>query len=100
MCRTRDFLTSKGGNRMSFRNPIRFLSAGALVLSLAACASAPKVTRTEVDETIDLSGNWNDTDSRLVSEEMVRDALGRPWVDEFMSAKHTKPRLIVGEVLN
>ena len=38
---------------MSFRNHVRFLSIGALALSLAACASAPKVTRTDVDETID-----------------------------------------------
>jgi uncharacterized protein (TIGR02722 family) len=60
----------------------------------------PKVTRTEVDEQIDLSGNWNDTDSRLVSEEMVKDALSRPWVDEFLMAKKEKPRVIVGTVLN
>jgi hypothetical protein len=42
-----------------------------VVLLLGACAG-PSVKRTEVDEVIDLSGRWNDTDSRLVAEEMTR----------------------------
>jgi penicillin-binding protein activator len=67
---------------------------------LLSCSSAPKVKRTDTSETIDLSGNWNDTDSRLVAEEMVRDALNRPWVGEFSAAKNEKPRVIVGAVLN
>ncbi len=83
----------------SHKNFLR-LTAAALALSLTACASTPKITRTEADETIDLSGNWNDTDSRLVAEEMVRDSLARPWVDEFSAAKKAKPRVIVGAVLN
>jgi uncharacterized protein (TIGR02722 family) len=76
--------------------------AVALFLSavLTACSSAPKITRTEVDEAIDLSGNWNDTDSRLVAEEMVRDALSRAWLSDFAAAKNAKPRVIVGSVLN
>lgn len=79
---------------------LRFAALGALSLLLAACSTAPKVTRTEVDETIDLSGNWNDSDSRMVAEEMVRDSLARPWLDEFTAAKKDKPRVIVGAVLN
>lgn len=78
----------------------RFFAAAALSAVLAGCGTAPKVTRTDVDETIDLSGNWNDTDSRLTAEEMVRDCLARPWLDEFVSAKKEKPRVIVGTVLN
>ena len=74
-----------------------FLSAAGL---LAACSTMPQVRRTEVNETIDYSGNWNDTDSRLTSEEMVRDALARPWVQEFTGAHSEKPRVIVGTVLN
>ena len=31
---------------------------------LAGCGSAKTVERIEVDTTIDLSGRWNDTDSR------------------------------------
>jgi penicillin-binding protein activator len=83
---------------MSF--PFRLLPASLLALALVSCSTAPKVTRTEVNEAIDLSGNWNDTDSRLTAEEMVRDSLSRPWLDEFMAAKKDKPRVIVGAVLN
>ncbi|MEW6557000.1 MAG: penicillin-binding protein activator LpoB [Elusimicrobiota bacterium] len=70
------------------------------VLGLTSCATAPKVRRTEVEEQIDLSGDWNDTDSQLVSAEMVKDVLSRPWVSEFEAKKHTKPCVIVGTVLN
>ena len=49
---------------------------------------------------IDLSGRWNDTDSRLVSEEMIKDALSRPWISEFTTEKGKKPTVIVGTVKN
>ena len=70
-----------------------------MVFSLASCASTPKVTREDVSAQIDLSGNWNDTDS-LVSKEMIADVLSRPWVSDFQTAKNTKPRVIVGTVAN
>lgn len=72
----------------------------AMLFGIASCASTPKVTRTDATEQIDLSGNWNDTDSQLVSAEMVKDALARPWVDDFVIQKSSKPRVIVGTVLN
>ncbi|MDI6641500.1 MAG: penicillin-binding protein activator LpoB [Elusimicrobiota bacterium] len=71
-----------------------------MLIGLIGCATMPKVTRTEVSEQVDLSGNWNDTDSQLVSAEMIKDALSRPWVDEFLAKKKTKPTVIVGTVLN
>ncbi|MBL0350154.1 MAG: penicillin-binding protein activator LpoB [Elusimicrobia bacterium] len=73
--------------------------SAALVFGVG-CATAPKVQRTEVDQTIDLSGDWNDTDSRMTAEEMVKDSLSRPWLGEFSGAKGVKPRVIVGTVLN
>ena len=45
--------------------PILFL---AIFILLGGCASTPKVERKDVDTTIDLSGRWNDADSRMVSE--------------------------------
>lgn len=71
-----------------------------MLLGIASCASAPRVTRTEAAEQIDLSGNWNDTDSRLVSAEMISDVLARPWLDDFVMRTSSKPRVIVGTVLN
>ena len=80
------------------KNLCRILIA---VLVLGGCASAPKVERKEVDTTIDLSGRWNDTDSRLVSEEMIEDCLNRPWLQRYEN-RHggNPPTVIVGRVKN
>ena len=73
----------------------------AVVLSsllMAGCGT--KVTRIDVDETVDLSGAWNDTDSRLVAEEMISDALSHPWTSDFAGKKGRAPAIIVGTVRN
>jgi uncharacterized protein (TIGR02722 family) len=54
----------------------------------------------EVDEAVDLSGKWNDTDSRLVSEDMIADALNRPWLASYRSGHRKDPVVIVGIVRN
>lgn len=59
-----------------------------------------KVKRTEIDQTIDLSGRWNDSDSRFVSEEMIRDCLGRPWLNKFDEKNKRVPIVIVGTIVN
>ena len=66
---------------------------------LAGCASV-KVSRMDVDETVDLSGRWNDTDSRLVSEEMISDVLSRSWLDRYRGGTGKDPVVIVGSVRN
>ena len=77
----------------------KFLAMLAVVLLLAGCASL-KVDRVDVDKTVDLSGRWNDTDSRLVSEEMISDELSRPWIDRFRAGRGNNPVVIVGSVRN
>lgn len=67
---------------------------------VVGCSSAPKVERIGVDEVRDLSGRWNDTDSRLVAEQMVGDVLLRPWLADFRSSSSRKPVVIVGVVRN
>jgi len=67
-------------------------------LFLGGCAT--EVTRMDVDEVKDLSGAWNDTDSRLVSEEMIDDMLQRPWVSEYQNSNGKRPTVIVGEIRN
>ena len=58
------------------------------------------VERVDSDSTIDLSGAWNDSDSRLVAEEMIQDALSRPWLSTFSSQTGERPAVIVGTVRN
>ena len=68
------------------------------VASLTGCKT--KVKRVAADETIDLSGRWNDTDSQLVSQEMIADIATRPWIEEYTSKNGKKPVVIVGTVRN
>ncbi len=70
-----------------------------VVLVLSACATS-SVRRTSVDEVIDLSGRWNDTDSRLTAEKIVSDCLSRPWLADFKAQKGKKPVVIVGTIRN
>lgn len=60
-----------------------------VVLSIAAflfsSCSTHKVSRVDTKESIDLSGRWNDTDSRMVAEEMVNQVLGGGWISNFQT---------------
>ena len=75
-----------------------FISVVFFTALLTGCGT--QVSRVDVEETHDLSGAWNDTDSRLVSEEMIKDMLERPWYQTH-SQRHKKvPSVIVGTVRN
>jgi penicillin-binding protein activator len=65
---------------------------------LFACGQS--VTRVDANKVTDLSGNWNDTDSRLVAQEMVQDVLSRNWLSSFTAKKGKPPTVIVGSVRN
>ena len=68
---------------------------------LSGCADGgKKVTRLDANAVTDLSGSWNDTDSRLVAEEMINDCLGRPWYNDFASQKGSVPTIVIGKVRN
>lgn len=75
----------------------RMLKTALAAALLTGCST--KVTRVSHDSTIDLTGRWNDTDSRLVAEEMVKDALTGAWYNKYAAAK-TTPTVVVGEVRN
>lgn len=65
------------------------------------CGASKTVERIETDTTIDLSGRWNDTDSRLVSKDMITDCLNHPWITQHMSQSDgKKPVVIVGAIRN
>jgi len=70
----------------------------ALALAMSACGTS--VQRMDAGEVKDVSGRWNDTDSRLVAEEMISDALARPWYGAAHDALGKNPTVIVGTVRN
>jgi uncharacterized protein (TIGR02722 family) len=72
----------------------------AVVLAATGCAKQKTVERIDPGEVTDLSGRWNDTDSRLVAEEMIADCLTKPWRVQHWESEKAKPIIIVGEVRN
>ncbi len=70
-----------------------------LALVLSACGGT-SVQRLDEKEVKDVSGRWNDTDSRLVAEEMIADCLSRPWYAAANKALGKNPTVIVGSVKN
>ncbi|MCP9456045.1 MAG: penicillin-binding protein activator LpoB [Nitrospira sp.] len=71
-----------------------------VLLVAAGCGHEVKVTRVDVGTVTDLSGRWNDTDSRMVAEAMVKEALEYPWLENFSKAKQRQPVVVVGTVVN
>lgn len=51
-----------------------------IATTVVACGDNKRVERVSESAVTDVSEYWNDTDSRLVADEMVRDCLARPWV--------------------
>ncbi len=76
------------------------LALATSVVILAGCGTGKTVTRVEPGLVTDLSGRWNDTDSQMVAETMVKDALGSPWLENYARAKNRQPVVIVGTIRN
>lgn len=85
---------------MNLHNPTRSLLLPLLAVLFLLAGCNPTVSRVESDTVTDLSGNWNDTDSRLVAEEMIQDVLSRNWLSKFNRDKGKAPTVIVGTVRN
>lgn len=79
------------------------LSLGLLVLMavlITSCAKSRQVSRVDTNTQIDLSGRWNDTDSRLAAEDLTAQFGKMPWVETFKTQSGRKPILVVGLVRN
>lgn len=74
------------------------LAAAPFALALVGCGGT-KVTRTEASQQIDLSGNWNATDSQQVAKAMIADVMTRPWHTAFRTANNRNPRVQVHRVV-
>ena len=88
------------GFRASGRRIGRMVFVLALSVGAASCGSETKVTRVDTGVVTDLSGRWNDTDSRMVAETMVKESLASPWLDNFTKVKSRQPVVVVGTILN
>ncbi|MCA9729419.1 MAG: penicillin-binding protein activator LpoB, partial [Candidatus Eisenbacteria bacterium] len=79
--------------------PVGLLVAAVALLALVGC-SRKVVSRIDPNETVDLSGKWNDTDSRLVSDEMIADCLNSPWLVKYQTKFGDNPTVIAGSIRN
>ncbi len=81
------------------KNNITYLIITLLFL-LSSCMTH-KVERVSPDEAIDLSGRWNDTDSKMVADAMVDQILSGSWIDNYTrNNQGNKPVVVVGLIYN
>lgn len=79
---------------------LKFNALFFLVLAFSLGCAKKTVTRLDPNQQVDLSGRWNDTDSKLTAEAMMKDVLARPWLTNFTKAKGKQPIIIVGIISN
>jgi uncharacterized protein (TIGR02722 family) len=87
-------------NMTTFRSILSIVLCVLSLVALTGCGKEKKVTRIDPGVVTDLSGRWNDTDSKLVAETMIQEMVKRPWLQKFTGAKGREPVVIVGTVLN
>lgn len=81
------------------RRKVSFVAYLLLSLTIVSCSSGTKVARVDADSTTDLSGRWNDTDSRLVADEVITDVLNARWMEKWEKSNKV-PTIIVGKIVN
>ncbi len=69
-----------------------------IILVIMGCST--QVARIGTDTTIDLSGEWNDVDSRMVAESLTEEILSQPWYARYSASLAKRPTVIVGTVRN
>jgi penicillin-binding protein activator len=77
--------------------PRRVAGAALAVLTTltAGACNNKRVARIDPTSVTDLSGRWNDTDSRLVASALVEQALGAPWLGRASSARGGRPPAVI-----
>jgi penicillin-binding protein activator len=72
-----------------------------MITILISCGgNSLTVQRIDSNKVTDISGKWNDTDSRSVAKTMITDVLSHPWLSNFQSMKKENPVLIAGKIRN
>jgi penicillin-binding protein activator len=77
-----------------------FISVQVLLVALLMTSCARSVTRIDPSQQIDLSGRWNDSDSRQISQKMINELLASEKFKEYSKILGKKPAIIVGMVRN
>ncbi|NUO37982.1 MAG: penicillin-binding protein activator LpoB [Gemmatimonadaceae bacterium] len=79
---------------------LRTLAGVLLLVATSGCISK-RVTRIEPTAVTDLSGRWNDTDSRLVANQLVEQTLDAGWAKRYTDTHGGEaPAVVVGTFTN
>lgn len=76
----------------------RFAVFIAIIVLITSCARS--VSRIDPSQQIDLSGRWNDSDSKLVAQKMINDLLASGSFKDYTKQIGKKPAIIVGLIRN
>lgn len=71
-----------------------------IILSGLLVSCAQSISRVDPQQQIDLSGRWNDTDSRQVADKMIAELLNSPRYQEYAKQLGKRPTIIVGLIRN
>ena len=77
-----------------------FRTLGFVVTAIILFSCARSVSRVDPSQQIDLSGRWNDSDSRMVAQKMIADLLGSDKFKDYSKSLGKKPAIIVGLIRN
>lgn len=82
------------------RRSLTVIGAALLATVAAGCAST-RVSRVEPTAVTDLSGRWNDTDSRLVANQLIEQTLAAGWTRRYTDTHGGEaPAIVVGAFAN
>jgi uncharacterized protein (TIGR02722 family) len=70
-----------------------------LFITLFSCQTR-SVTRIDPAKEIDLSGRWNDVDSRKVADQMIYDLFESESFKNYAKSKARKPVIVIGQIRN
>lgn len=84
------------------KTTVKALAISAILVGFTACFAPQRtVERIDTNSQTDLSGRWNDTDSRLTADAIIDQILGDKWLTRFENAHDGKrPVMIVGLITN
>ena len=87
--------------RRHLQSRIGRLCIGGLVLLGASACVSKRVTRIEPSAVTDLSGRWNDTDSRLVANQIIEQTLSAGWAKRYADTHGGEaPAVVIGSFAN
>ncbi len=84
-----------------FSRRTRALCSGAVIACATTSCASTHVSRIEPNAVTDLSGRWNDTDSRLVANQLIEQTLAAGWARRYADSHAGEaPAILVGDFTN